>query len=108
MELSEHESLILQEIEQTLTAGDPRLARALSTATLKRTAVQHLLLGATIMGLGVGVMVFALALGSMPVGAVAFASMTAGAYVSSARVFRLRTKNALKRKSGKSQNEPDQ
>lgn len=108
MELSEHESRILQEIQQDLTASDPRLARVLTTATIQGRAIQHLLLGTAVLGPSLGLMLFALILGSMPLGAVAFTAMTAGAYVASARFPRFRTKRRLSRKSVRSQILPDQ
>ena len=108
MELSEHESRILNEIQQDLAAGDPLLARTLSTATIRGTAFQRMLTGTTVMGLGVGLMIFALALGSMPMGAVAFAAMTVGAYVGLARLRRFRMKGGRKLKSADSDIAPDQ
>ena len=108
MELSEHESRILQEIRQDLTIGDPQLARTLSTATIRGTAFQLMLIGTTVMGLGIVLMIFALALGSVPVGAVAFAAMTAGAYVDLARDRRFRVKSGRKQKTADSHIAPDQ
>lgn len=108
MELSEHESRILQEIELDLTASAPRLARALTSATSRGSAARHFMLGTAVMGLGIGTMIFALALGSMPAGALAFLTMTMGAQVASARVRLSRTRHKGHRTAADSQNSPDQ
>ena len=108
MELSEHESRILNEIQQDLMTGDPQLAQTLSTATIRGTAFQRVLMGTAVLGLGMGLMIFALALGSMLMGAVAFSAMTAGAYVGFAGPRRFRMKSGRKLRSVDSHIAPDQ
>ncbi|MCU6482108.1 molybdopterin converting factor small subunit [Arthrobacter silviterrae] len=83
MELSGHEMRVLQELEQDLSADYPRLARTLGRTGNPVRAVRRLVLGAAVMGLGIGTMVYALALGSVPLGAAAFAVMIAGTYAAS-------------------------
>lgn len=83
MELSEHELRILHELEEDLKDGSPRLARALGAPGKPGSAVCRLVLGTAGMGIGIGLMVLALAFRSAPMGAVAFAAMTAGAFVAS-------------------------
>jgi hypothetical protein len=83
MKLSQHEIRVLQELEDRLSADDPRLARAMGRTGHPFRAVRRLVLGAAVMGLGIGMMVYALALRSVPMGATAFAVMTAGAYAAS-------------------------
>jgi hypothetical protein len=81
MELSEHELRVLQELEDDLQAGSPRLARSLGGNGRPGPALRHFVLGTAGMGLGIGLMCLALVLRSVPVGALAFATMTAGAYL---------------------------
>ncbi|MGO4383007.1 DUF3040 domain-containing protein [Specibacter sp. RAF43] len=83
MELSEHEARILQELEDDLSADDPRLARALGRAERLRLPVHRSILAAATIGLGIALMAYALALRSIPLGVVAFAVTTAGAYATS-------------------------
>ncbi|NVM94199.1 DUF3040 domain-containing protein [Arthrobacter wenxiniae] len=101
MELSEHESRILKEIEEDLTAGDPRLALAFGASGHPANTVLRIVLGTAAMGLGIGLMIFALASRSFPVGVLAFTAMTAGAYVAAPpakpfRAWRMHRRGAAK------------
>lgn len=101
MKLSEHESRILQELEDDLAAGDPRLARVMGATANQGSAARRLVLGTAAMGLGIGLMIFALALRSIPVGAMAFAAMTGGGYVAAPPLQPFRAWRAHRRSAAK-------
>lgn len=80
MALSERESRILLELEEDLATSDPRLARALGSPGRLRHPARLVMLGTATIGLGLGLMAYALALRAVPWGVLAFAVMAAGAY----------------------------
>ncbi len=104
MPLSANEARILQELEDDLKAADPKLAKAFGAGGRFRQAVRLTLLGTVVMGLGMGLMIYALAFKTVPLGVLAFAVMAAGAYTASPSSVRFRgrrgwlgTKKNLKR-----------
>lgn len=79
MPLSEHEQKMLDEMERQLFADDPRLARAFSPTRTPRRNGRRIAIGLGAVGLGLLVLVLAVALPAVWLGVLAFIGMLAGA-----------------------------
>ncbi len=81
MPLSEEEQRLLQQMEQALTAEDPKFASALRGSTLAARSRRHALMAAVGFVLGVAVLMLGAALAMTVVAVVGFLAMLGSAYL---------------------------
>lgn len=78
MPLSDHEQKMLDEMERRLFADDPKLARAFDPAPRQRRSTRRIVLGLLGVGVGLALLVLAVALPAIWLGVLAFLLMVAG------------------------------
>ncbi|ALO67288.1 hypothetical protein AS189_13230 [Arthrobacter alpinus] len=78
MALSERESRILLAVEKELAASDPHLSKTFDILASSGPAIRHLLWGTAVLAVGIGALVYAIAVHSALIGAAAFMAMTEG------------------------------
>ncbi|MGP9694972.1 DUF3040 domain-containing protein [Brachybacterium sp. AOP25-B2-12] len=78
MPLSDHEQKMLDEMERQLFADDPKLARAFHASPQQRRSRRRIILGLLGVGIGLALLVLAVALPAIWLGVLAFLIMVAG------------------------------
>lgn len=108
MDLSEHEARILQELEDDLAMADPRLNKAMDTGVVPALPARVALLAGPAMAAGIALMVWAIALRSVALGALAFAIMTAAPipFTSPSRWFAVLRARTTQRKQSAARDNP--
>ncbi|WP_104061319.1 DUF3040 domain-containing protein [Arthrobacter sp. 4R501] len=88
--LTDHEKRALEEIAVNLERDDPRLASKLGSGAQQPAASQHTVAGIFAAIVGCLVLLVAIAVQAMLLGAIGFIIMGAGAYAATLRLGRLR------------------
>ncbi len=81
MTLSAHELRILKDMEEQLAAEDARLSRTLGRNLDHHRAAKLVAKGLAAMTIGLGLIILALSVHAVPLGVVAFVSMTTSVYL---------------------------
>ncbi|MDD0857704.1 DUF3040 domain-containing protein [Arthrobacter alpinus] len=108
MALSERESRILLAVEKELAASDPHLSKSFDILASSGPAIRHLLWGTAVLAVGIGALVYAIAVHSALIGAAAFMAMTEGAHLALPRPRLFRTIRLYRARQLDSHNIPDE
>lgn len=85
MPLSEREQKLLEQLEQQLSADDPRFASSMSETGRAGFSTRNLIIGAVAAVVGLGVLLWGISIQVIWLGLIGVAIMAAGIYVATSR-----------------------
>lgn len=85
MPLSEREQKLLEQLEQQLSADDPRFASSMSEVSRVGFSTRNLIIGAVAAAVGLGVLLWGVSAQAIWLGLIGLAVMAAGIYVATSR-----------------------